>query len=249
MAHATQAGIAQRILDHLLAVLQNATVHTRPFAHFSIEQAFPQDVYAELLERMPAPGVYFPDNPKRFPRPDGSSSRSLLGLDEANLNRLPAPDRPLWAGVAEALGSPLLKARIFEMLGSDLRLRFLTQRHKVANIPANPRPTLVRDIGSFSIEPHPDTRAKIVTTGFYLARDRSQIQLGTALYRLRLFDWRNLITTRSPLKKFKQFEFRPNTGFAFAVGHTSWHGVDPVPESAGVRNTLLNFYYRKPQRA
>ena len=78
---------------------------------------------------------------------------------------------------------------------------------------------------------------------FYLARDLSQIDLGTALYRLRLWKWKNLVSPTSVLEKFKQFDFRPNSGYAFAVGRTSWHGREEVPEASGVRNSLMHLLH------
>ena len=80
---------------------------------------------------------------------------------------------------------------------------------------------------------------------FYLPADDSQIDLGTALYRLRLTlpfgSWQRRF------EKVKQFDFRPNSGYAFVVNNTltkrSWHGRERLPEGAGVRNTLLNTFY------
>ena len=52
---------------------------------------------------------------------------------------------------------------------------------------------------------------------------------------------------RSRFAVVKQFDFRPNSGYAFVVNNTllrrSWHGRERLPDGAGVRNTLLNTFY------
>jgi hypothetical protein len=197
-----------------------------------------------MLEGLPGPAFYRPDNPRKYRRPDGQTSRNVMGLNDEALERLPDATRPLWSGIAMAMSSTEIKDKVFDLLSADLCRRFRTDAAGLRLVPAYPRPGLVRDLGGYRIEPHPDTQSKIVTMQFYLARDSSQIDLGTALYRLRLWKWRNLVSPSGVLEKFKQFEFRPNSGYGFAVGRTSWHGRDEVPEASGVRHSLMHLYYR-----
>jgi hypothetical protein len=49
-------------------------------------------------------------------------------------------------------------------------------------------------------------------------------------------------------KRVKQFEFLPNSRYAFAVGHHSWHGCERVPKDAGARHSILLFDYKDPSR-
>jgi hypothetical protein len=240
--------VGTRTLDHLLLALERTDVHESPFSHFYVEDALPADVYAALLDRLPDATFYRPDNPRKPPRPDGQPPRSVMGLDDASLGRLEAPDRELWCGVRDALIAPELQRRIFRMLRRDLCRRFWTSPRRLDRVRAYPQPGLVRDLGGYAIEPHPDTRAKIVTMQLYLARDESQLDLGTALYRPRLWRLRNLVNPAGALVKCKQFPFKPNSGYAFAVSWKSWHGREPVPEASGVRHSLLHFYFRDPRR-
>jgi hypothetical protein len=74
----------------------------------------------------------------------------------------------------------------------------------------------------------------------------SRADLGTAVYRRRLFRLKNLLSPRNRFETVKQFPFAPNSGYAFAVGSKSWHGRDPVPIAAGERNSLMLIYYAQP---
>jgi len=118
----------------------------------------------------------------------------------------------------------------------------------VPDLVGHSRPTLYRETDGFEIPPHPDTRRKVVTMHLYLPADESQLGLGTALYRRKVlappagpWRWR--------FERVKQFPFKPNSAYAFAVNNTvrkkSWHGRERLPAGSGVRNTLLNTFYEE----
>ena len=231
--------IHERVLSHLIDVLDRTAMHTTPFTHVWLPTVFPPDLYEVLLDRLPGTDLYYPDR-----RP----TRCTLPLSEANLARLSHDDREFWSGVAGALQSVELKRRIFGLFADDLCRRFTIDRAALDRLTAYPRPSLIRDLTGYSIAPHPDTQAKIVTVQFYLARDGSQRELGTALYRRRLFNPRNLLSLKNMFEKVKQFDFAPNSGYAFPVGRRTWHGRDAVPDTAGERNSILLFYYLDSSR-
>lgn len=231
--------VSEAVLSHLIDALDCATVCVTPFSHVYLESAFPVDLYSEMLDRLPAAALYYPDR---------QATRSTLPLSDVNLARLEDDDRDLWRGVAEALRSSELKRRMFALFADQLCRRFRTDRGGLDRLTAYPRPTLIRDRSGYSIAPHPDSKAKIVTMQFYLARDGSQRELGTALYRRCLFNPRNLLSLGNMFEKVKQFPFVPNSGYAFPVGRSTWHGRDPVPDHAGERNSILLFYYLDPSR-
>ena len=151
----------------------------------------------------------------------------------------PVSQRPtgaFWTEVSSALVSTELRESVFALLG----------RSPVAG---HPLPSLVRDRPGYWIEPHPDSPAKLVTVQFYLPAGSGQERLGTSLYRLRPWDLGNLLAKRTPLVEFHRFPFLPGRGYAFSVGLISWHGVERIPEGAGVRDSILLIYYRKAERA
>jgi hypothetical protein len=156
----------------------------------------------------------------------------------------------VWQGVAAALTDPELRRCLYAKLAPDLILRYGVEEAAVPDLAGYPRPTLYRDVEGFEIPPHPDTLKKVVTMHLYLPADLGQIELGTALYQrkpgpLSKNDWHTSFTL------VRQFEFRPNSGYAFVVNDSalrqSWHGRERLPTEVGVRHTLLNTFYVEPR--
>jgi hypothetical protein len=238
-----------RVLAHLLRRIDAAAAETEPFSHAYFEDVFPQDVYRDMLAHLPDTTKYT-TAAERHSDDEGHYVRSMYSLTTAGVDQLPAAARELWCGVAAALADPEVKRRVFEKIAPDLAFRYGVAAAAVPDLPGFSRPVLYRETEGFEIAPHPDTRKKIVTMHLYLPADLSQIGLGTALYRrkplgLPFGHWRHRFA------KVKQFEFRPNSGYAFVVNNTltkrSWHGREKLPEGAGVRNTLLNTFYAEPR--
>lgn len=237
--------VRDAVLAHLGAVLDAAVVETKPFAHFYLEGVFPDVIYARMLESMPGPGLYRSLSDKHVLE-DGTSTRDVLQLDDDAVGEMDDESRPLWRGVAEALRSPQLKREIFALFRGPLAKRFKVSPADAEDIDGFPNPALIRDLGGYEISPHPDSPSKVVTTHYYLPRDATQEGLGTALYELRILQLKNLISPRNALVKVKQFPFRPNSMYGFAVTRTSWHGRELVPLASEARNTILNIYYDAP---
>jgi hypothetical protein len=262
----TMEAVEEAVRTHLVKTLGEVRVESDPFSHAYIESAFPPDLYPAILDALPDTALYTPDNPRKYGKPAAmrrqrsrasslvegllhvSSSRYTLPLNASGLARLPDNLRVMWAGVAAALTSQELKAQIFDRFATDLSKRLRTDRAGLERVEAHPRPTLIRDLSGYWIAPHPDTRAKIVTVQLYLARDRSQRDLGTALYRRHLFNPRNLLSLKNMFEKVRQMPFLPNSGYAFPVGRHSWHGREEIPDAGGERNSILLFYYRDASR-
>jgi hypothetical protein len=248
----TYQGTRNYVLDHILHELRQTPAEDEPFSHFYLENVFPDDIYAEMMDNMPDPAAYKPLSVENYHNRDGVSTRDVISLDEAHLADLPPRQRELWQGIAAALAAPELKKLVFQKLSTDLSPRFGMPREKVDQIVSFSKPSLFRDLDGYEIAPHPDGRAKIVTMQLYLPRDRSQLELGTALYRRRLKSLSGLYSWHGRFEKVKQFVFQPNSGYAFAVsnswGKKSWHGRESLPEGCGVRNTLLNIYFARDDR-
>ena len=242
----TQENVSAIVLKHLLHEVAATGVSPTPYSHFYLEKAFPESVYAQMLELLPEAGAYGADNPRKHTRDDGLVTRNVLSLSEPALRALPEQQRIFWNELATALTSTELKRAVFARLSKDLSRRFRIAPEAIDSIIAYPKPALVKDLGGYEIAPHCDTRSKIVTMQFYLPPDASKADLGTAVYRMRLFRLKNLISLRNRFEKVKQFSFQPNSGYAFAVGRKSWHGRETVPMASGERNSLMLIYYAQP---
>jgi hypothetical protein len=236
----------------MLARLDDTAVHDEPYSHFYIERFFPDDVYDQMMRLMPDARCYRPLAIEKHQNSVGQSTRDVLPLNDAGMTQLTAPQRDLWSAVATALASPELKRAVFGKLVTDLARRFGITESRVTDIVSYTRPSLFRDLEGYEIAPHPDGRAKIVTMQLYLPADRSQLDLGTAVYTRSLTSLRGLVNWRGRFRKVKQFCFQPNSGYAFAVsnslGRKSWHGREAIPPGSGVRNSILNIFFADPDR-
>jgi hypothetical protein len=252
MATLATAGqeIAVRILDHLLGRLDVTSALHEPFSHIYLEEIFPPDFYEDLLRGLPDPKLYTNAADRHYGGAEGKHVRSMFHLTPARIAGLPAAHQEMWRGVASALASPVLKTAVFTKLAKDLAFRYGVPESRAGDLAGYSRPVLYREMEGYEIAPHPDTRKKVVTMHLYLPADRSQLDLGTALYRRKLLalplgSWHHRFT------KVKQFAFQPNSGYAFVVNNTltkkSWHGREELPPGAGVRNTLLNTFYETPR--
>jgi hypothetical protein len=241
--------VYEHVLSHLIRRINDTRGETQPFGHAYFTELLPADVYHSLLDTFPDPATYDGTAERHYRGEVGGFVRSQFPLSLSGLDRLSAASRELWRGVAAALTATDVKRAVYAKLAPDLAFRFGIAADQVPDLAGYSRPTLYRETEGFEIPPHPDTRRKVVTMHIYLPADHTQIGLGTALYKrhplaLPFGDWRRRFA------KVKQFEFRPNSGYAFVVNNTltkrSWHGRERLPEGAGVRNTLLNTYYQTP---
>jgi hypothetical protein len=238
----------EAVLDHLCRAIAMVEIFSWPYPHFYLERVFPDVVFAQILELLPNPDLYTPDNPRIHTREDGLVTRNIFSLSPHGILRLAEPQRSFWGQLADALMSRRLRDVVFAKLSNDLSQRFGVSADQLHSIAAYPKPALVKDLGGYEIAPHRDTRSKIVTMQFYLPKDMSKTDLGTTVYRQRLFRIKNLVSPRSRFEAVKRFAFAPNTGYAFAVGSRSWHGREQVPMASGERNSLMLIYYAQPDK-
>jgi hypothetical protein len=242
--------LSETVLHHLVARINATPAIFEPFAHIYLEDVFPADIYDRVLHSLPPEEMYARAAERHYG--NGQHVRSMFALSNADLPRLPEEQRDLWRAIAAALTAPSLKQAMFAKLAKDLVIRYGVTEGSAFLLPGYSRPTLYRETQGFEIPPHPDTRKKVVTMHLYLPEDRSQLDLGTALYRRRLLAW-PFGSWQGKFEKVKQFNFQPNSGYAFVVNNKisrkSWHGREKLPPDAGVRNTLLNTFYETPRES
>jgi hypothetical protein len=240
-------GVSESFLGHLLGTLKKTKTVNDPFSHFYMENVFPESLYANLLEQLPDSKDYRALSLKKYARADGTSTRDLLEISDEGVSVLKQSKGEFWLGIADALKSDSLRNQVFDMLSVDLTDRFKVSREALKEIEAYPKPAIIRDVGGYKIAPHPDVKKKIVTLQFYLPKDRSQEDLGTALYK-RKYSLGGMLILKRQFEKVKQFSFLPNSGYGFSVSGKSWHGREVVSMSSGVRNSLLLIYSTDPKK-
>jgi len=238
--------LRQDIIGHMVAAVESTNVEEHPFPHIFVRDFFPHDVYATLHKSLPHADDYdvFPN--EKYGGKDGQLSRKFFQLKNKLLSRLAPAQREFWLSVRGALGSLELKKTMFGKLSSGLAYRFGCQPADAAVLPGFAAPMLYRETEAYFIKPHPDTRKKVVTMQVSLARDESQVNLGTEFYRRSLHpsSW-----LREPkgFQIVKTMAFLPNVAYAFVVLNTvrmkSWHGRSTLTDFSGVRNSILNAWY------
>ena len=143
----------------------------------------------------------------RIDDPDGEGPRAFLRVfHEAALAEAEASDRLRDAGVV---------------------------RSPIDGIPVSVKDLC--DVAGYKILPHQDIPEELITTQFYLPRDRGRAYLGTWLYEQGAND-------PDEYRKVKQIEFFSNSGYSFKVSETSWHGVEETHAAESPRDTLMIIY-------
>jgi hypothetical protein len=222
-----QTSTSERLAAHLRAVIEQTAVDANPFSHQVLSGPWPEDLYPRLLAALPTSDYYRPLHHSDARLPDGTSARLQFPLIDANIDRLPPPQRDLWREVIRALHSPAVI--------EAYRARFAPDLERLRGVPAGsirlrPYTTLFRDIGGYRISIHPDSPRKAITTQFYLPADDSQRHLGTRFHS-RAVDGSYSLE--------RAMVFAPNTGYAFAVTPDSHHSVATLEPGDRPRDSLM----------
>jgi hypothetical protein len=221
-----------RLTEHVVAAVEAAQAVGTPFLHLRLEGIFPGDVYAAMLQAMPAAAEYraMSGRTRRDYAAGAAPSRVKIDLFPEYVRHLPADQYAIWSAVGQALCSAPVKAAFVRRLAPDLERRFGAA---YAEVGLYPIPVLTRDLPGYRIPPHPDTHWKAITVQLYLPRDNAINHVGTVFHE------------RLPegLRRNIQMSFSPNTGYAFAVGGETWHSVDPVGPEVDSRDSILLTYF------
>ena len=262
MSHAPLVDTQQRraTLDHMLAAVEAIQFQDDPFPHIVVKDFFPKDVYSRLLDCLPSSEVYEPFGYEKHANENGQSNRKRFRLANECIETLPRAQQEFWFAIRSALGSVELKETIFHKLRTGLSYRFKCDPEEARSLPGYALPELFHETAGYSIKPHPDTRKKVVTMQIALPEIQSQeeagkdgaSQLGTEFYR-RSVHPASWLRDPKGFEVVKTMQFLPNSAYAFVVLNTmrikSWHGRSSLSSSCGVRNSLLNIWYRRAEQA
>jgi hypothetical protein len=233
----------RRVLECATTSILTAEAFRKPYPLIRFRDFFPSDFYARLVQR-------FPDV-DRFAGLNGDGTRREYALYDERSDPGSEESRTLWGIVRQVLSSSEIASALREKLDEGFRIRSKKSGERWP-VPMYPRPVLYTDLNGYAINPHPDTRRKVLTMQIYLPQDDSQRELGTAIYKISpmgVFAWRSY-----GLVKDKTVPFLPNSGYAFVVIHpaysllrSSWHGREAISVPVEKpRLSILNTYYRDP---
>ena len=100
-----RAHIREQVQSHMLRRLRKTETCEIPYAHFWVQEVFPPDIYAQMLENLPAIRIIFRSEVERFYRQDGTSTRLQLPVLEHRLANLPGDQAEFWLGIHDVLHS------------------------------------------------------------------------------------------------------------------------------------------------
>jgi len=247
---ATDLALRQHIVEYVCQNVNQTPLQRDPFPHIAIQDFFPADVYAELQQLFPELTLFEAFSYEKHHTETGESNRRRFRTSNDSLDLLAPASRVFWYSVRSALGSPELRAAVFEKLAPGLAFRYKVNEQQAAALPGYALLEVFHETDGYQIKPHPDTRKKVVTMQIALPEDEQQVEMGTEFYRRSL---RPTAWLREPrgFDVVKRMKFLPNCAYAFTVLNTttlkSWHGRTAIPGQCGARKSLLNIWYEKPE--
>lgn len=228
--------------QHVRYRIANAPVNPYPFAHFYVDNVFPPEFYAQLLEDLPDTGGYEPINETGTVTNGSYDERYVCDLDKLAGER---PSSPVWPAIASWLMRPAFAEFIVRKFQGAIAERFGKGRKLVLSTECR----LVRDFSNYAIPPHTDSAHKLVSLLFYLPPDDSMRHLGTSIYLPRDAELRSDGSQHFRSDGFlhvARADYRPNSLFAFVRTDFSFHGVEPIADRAVERDLMLyNIYVPK----
>ncbi len=243
------SALCARMVTHMVESVRQTPSDAEPFPHIIVRNFFPADVYDDLLSLLPDEDQYEPFGYDRHRAANGQSTRRRFQMINSWLDRLSGSQRAFWYAVRQALGAIQLKRAVYAKLSPGLAFRFKISESDVNKIPGYAMPELFRELSSYRIAPHPDTRRKVATMQISLPSDESQRHLGTQFYR-RSLNPLHLFREPRGFDVVKCTPYLPNTAYSFSVlnhiSWKSWHGRSTLPQGCGVRNSILNIWYLQP---
>lgn len=221
------------LIEHIVRAIDAAAVVSEPFYHLEFTGIFPEGIYASMLDALPRSDEYRPmhGRSKGNDLADGTHTRVKIDLFPEYIRHMPQAQRSIWRSVGDALCSDEVKNAFRRKLAPALEQRFGADGQSVEMYPI---PILTRDIPGYRITPHTDTHWKGITVQLYLPRDEANTDIGTIFHS---------VAPDGTMPKARQMKFAPNSGYAFAVGHDTWHSADPVHDRVKTRDSILLTYF------
>jgi hypothetical protein len=220
----------------------NAAVRAYPFPHFYVENVFPADFYATLLENLPPQSAYRRlDETGTVPK-GAYPDRYICSLEEAEEDEFRRGTGDFW----ERFHAWMRGDTLVRLLLDRFRDAMLARYGDDVDVHVSNEARLVRDYTHYDISPHTDTPRKLVSLLFYLPADDSMRHLGTSLYVPRDPARRCEGTKHHDFSDFLKVgtaEFRPNSLLAFFKTDLAFHGVEPITDAGIERNLLLYNLY------
>jgi|JI10StandDraft_1071094.scaffolds.fasta_scaffold157988_3 hypothetical protein len=227
---------------HLIYQIANTQIRNYPFAHIYVPNVFPDGFYAELRKNLPTNDGY--TALAETGRVGTGYSRARLSLFPTDLDKanIPPAQRDFWRRVFDTLGDGEFVTAVFERFRPFIERRFAKPDGSRPGLKVKHETFLMRDLDTYSLGPHTDSPAKLVSMLFYLPEDDSASELGTALY---VPKDRGFTSEGGPHLDFAEFDhvytvpYAPNVVASFPKTLACFHGVEPVKGANKQRDILF----------
>jgi len=231
----------ENILERVIYNINNMKVDIYPYPHFYVENIFPEDFYADLLQNWPDDENFMTIG--ETGRVTGSyENRFVIPVDgEAIKKHISVQKQNFWI----ELDSWLRGQKFLDTLISKFTPYIKANRDMAdfQNTIIRPDVLLVKDHTKYQISPHTDAPHRVVTMLFYCPEDNSQEDLGTSIYVPKDKNFNYQISgnhlPREEFYKISTAKFKPNSLFGFVVTPTSLHGIDEITRENVKRNLML----------
>lgn len=239
--------LSTRIADHMAGTIGATPVDDSPCKHAMLSGLFPEDIYQQILQNIPARDAFRPMSLDHFHDEDGVSTRDLIELPDIGVERM-APDlQGLWWAVGMAIMSEKVKTVVFDGLAEDLAPVFGCDVSEVNDQDVFVSTALRIETESYYMPPHFDNEPRVATMLIYLPQDDSLDGLGTSLYDYAP-KWQRPF--RAAHRELKRAPFVPNSGVYFSGNdrkiRPGWHGFERVNAArlgGAPRISLLTTWY------
>ncbi len=223
--------------------IMNAPLRIYPTPHIYIDQIFPPEFYDQLIAALPPDSAYMRLVDTKRVSPGYSPHRLSLFPKQVEQASMDVERRVFWHRLFQTFSTEEFASIVLAKFQAPIFQRF-------AKPGESQRPTLsyrgevflMRDLTSYSLGPHTDSPAKLVSVLFYLPERDARPDLGTALY---LPKDRNFTCPGGPHHPFELFErvitlpYKRNALLAFPKTAQCFHGVEPVTTADTKRDLML----------
>ena len=231
--------MSSAVEEHVLYQIANAPMREYPYAHFYVENVFPDDFYAQLRANWPDQSALISlADTGRVPK-GAYLERFVMPFTPAEIDKLAEERRPFWTEFASWLITQRFLTAMIDKFEPYVKARFGDEIYRCG---FEADALIVRDLTNFSIGPHTDAPHRLLSMLFYCPDDDALKHLGTSIYVPRDPEFRCKGGPHYPhhlFHKVRTMEYRPNSLFAFIKNDRSFHGVEPIGDHDVLRDILL----------
>jgi len=244
------------MIEKILENFKQADLYKEPFWYKAINGIFPEDYYTQLISDLPNINEYKPINQTGTVSKNYPDERFVFDLTYENINSLEERKKQTLTELIQVFTNPLF----FNVISSDFketiaeRINSFNDYEKTnlgtSNFQFNIQAALVKDFKKYKLGVHTDTTLKFLTFLFYIPKDNTLAELGTALYKLNenakvdLGEKGNFHVDEKDFTLVTKIPFKPNTLLVFPRTNNSYHGVEKINVEGAERNLIqLNYYF------